>query len=153
MRNKENYACTVPVTLPLEQCRKSPFQWVLYFLPLQMEKNKGLTARKKKELRHPRIKHRMKYRKAKIRRRGQVSNNSTADYCSLGPIPVVDERALVCLRKFDGFLLAQKLPQSQFCVGFISEKCSGKDQNSRAVKKSLPIGFEIIGCPPCSCPN
>lgn len=139
MRNKENYACTVTVTLPwLEQCRKSPFQWVLYFLPLQMEKNKGLTARKKKELCHPRIKHRMKYRKAKIRRRGQVGNNSTVDYCSLSLTLVVDEKALVCLQKVNGFLLAQKLPQSQFFVGFISEKYSEKGQNSRAVKNHYP---------------
>lgn len=38
----------------------------------QIEKNKGLTPHKKKELRNPRVKHRMKFRKAKIRRRGQV---------------------------------------------------------------------------------
>ncbi|XP_065215728.1 something about silencing protein 10 [Planococcus citri] len=35
-------------------------------------KNKGLTPHRKKELRNPRVKHRMKYRKAKIRRKGQV---------------------------------------------------------------------------------
>jgi hypothetical protein len=38
----------------------------------QIQKNKGLTPHRKKELRNPRVKHRMKYRKAKIRRRGQV---------------------------------------------------------------------------------
>ncbi|XP_070195441.1 something about silencing protein 10-like isoform X2 [Littorina saxatilis] len=38
----------------------------------QMEKNKGLTAHKKKEARNPRVKHRMKFRRAKIRRKGQV---------------------------------------------------------------------------------
>ncbi|CAG0915497.1 unnamed protein product [Notodromas monacha] len=38
----------------------------------QIAKNKGLTPHKKKELRNPRVKHRMKYRKAKIRRKGQV---------------------------------------------------------------------------------
>ncbi|XP_048759706.2 something about silencing protein 10-like [Ostrea edulis] len=38
----------------------------------QIEKNKGLTPHKKKELRNPRVKHRMKFRKAKIRRRGQI---------------------------------------------------------------------------------
>ncbi len=38
----------------------------------QIAKNKGLTPKRKKELRNPRVKHRMKYRKAKIRRKGQV---------------------------------------------------------------------------------
>lgn len=43
----------------------------------QIEKNKGLTAHKKKELRNPRVKHRMKYRKAKIRRKGQFREPRT----------------------------------------------------------------------------
>ncbi|XP_062579432.1 something about silencing protein 10-like [Saccostrea cucullata] len=43
----------------------------------QIEKNKGLTPAKKKELKNPRVKHRMKYRKAKIRRRGQVRDVRT----------------------------------------------------------------------------
>lgn len=38
----------------------------------EMAKNKGLTAQKKKELRNPRVKHRLKYDKAKKRRKGQV---------------------------------------------------------------------------------
>lgn len=38
----------------------------------QIAKNKGLTPRRKKELRNPRVKNRMKFRKAKIRRKGQV---------------------------------------------------------------------------------
>ncbi|KAH8244875.1 hypothetical protein KR032_001769 [Drosophila birchii] len=38
----------------------------------QMAKNKGLTPHRKKELRNPRVKHRGKYRKALIRRRGAV---------------------------------------------------------------------------------
>ncbi|XP_026532263.1 something about silencing protein 10 isoform X1 [Notechis scutatus] len=38
----------------------------------QMLKNKGLTPRRKKIDRNPRVKHREKFRKAKIRRRGQV---------------------------------------------------------------------------------
>ncbi|XP_053395468.1 something about silencing protein 10-like isoform X2 [Mercenaria mercenaria] len=42
----------------------------------QIEKNKGLTAHKK-ELRNPRVKHRMKYRKAKIRRKGQYREPRT----------------------------------------------------------------------------
>ena len=37
-----------------------------------MAKNKGLTPKRKKEYRNPRVKHRLKYRKAKIRRKGQV---------------------------------------------------------------------------------
>lgn len=39
----------------------------------QMAKNRGLTPYRKKELRNPRVKHRNKYRKAKIRRKGAVS--------------------------------------------------------------------------------
>ncbi len=38
----------------------------------EIAKNKGLTPKRKKELKNPRVKHRMKYRKAKIRRKGQV---------------------------------------------------------------------------------
>lgn len=40
----------------------------------QIEKNKGITTYKKKELRNPRVKHRMKYRKANIRHKVQVCN-------------------------------------------------------------------------------
>ncbi|XP_035204811.1 something about silencing protein 10-like, partial [Stegodyphus dumicola] len=38
----------------------------------QIAKNKGLVPHRKKEYRNPRVRHRMKYRKAKIRRKGQV---------------------------------------------------------------------------------
>lgn len=38
----------------------------------QIAKNKGLTPHRKKELRNPRVKHRNKYRKAVIRRKGAV---------------------------------------------------------------------------------
>ncbi|XP_055952467.1 something about silencing protein 10-like [Argiope bruennichi] len=38
----------------------------------QIAKNKGLTAKRKKESRNPRVHNRMKFRKAKIRRKGQV---------------------------------------------------------------------------------
>ncbi|KAF3428880.1 hypothetical protein E2986_08732 [Frieseomelitta varia] len=38
----------------------------------QMAKNKGLTPYRKKEQRNPRVKHRNKYRKAKIRRKGAI---------------------------------------------------------------------------------
>lgn len=38
----------------------------------QIAKNKGLTPHRKKEQRNPRVKHRMKYKKAKVRRKGAV---------------------------------------------------------------------------------
>lgn len=38
----------------------------------QIEKNKGLTAQKRKELRNPRVKNKIKYKKAVIRRKGAV---------------------------------------------------------------------------------
>lgn len=38
----------------------------------QIAKNKGLTPHRKKELRNPRVKHRNKYRKAQIRRKGAI---------------------------------------------------------------------------------
>lgn len=38
----------------------------------QMAKNKGLTPKRKKEQRNPRVKHRNKFRQAKIRRKGAV---------------------------------------------------------------------------------
>lgn len=43
----------------------------------QMSKNKGLTPHRKKEQRNPRVKHRNKFRKAKIRRKGQVREART----------------------------------------------------------------------------
>ncbi|KAK3918637.1 Something about silencing protein 10 [Frankliniella fusca] len=43
----------------------------------QMAKNKGLTPHRKKEQRNPRVKHRNKFRKAKIRRKGQVREART----------------------------------------------------------------------------
>ncbi|XP_069699370.1 something about silencing protein 10 [Periplaneta americana] len=38
----------------------------------QIAKNKGLTPYRKKEMRNPRVRHRNKYRKAQIRRKGQI---------------------------------------------------------------------------------
>lgn len=38
----------------------------------QILRNRGLTPHRKKELKNPRVKHRLKYRKAVIRRRGQI---------------------------------------------------------------------------------
>lgn len=38
----------------------------------EMKKNKGMTRSRKKELKNPRVKHKMKYKKAQIKRRGQV---------------------------------------------------------------------------------
>uniref|UniRef100_A0A3Q0S103 UTP3 small subunit processome component n=1 Tax=Amphilophus citrinellus TaxID=61819 RepID=A0A3Q0S103_AMPCI len=45
--------------------------YVCLIIP-QMAKNKGLTPKRKKIDRNPRVKHREKFRKAKIRRKGQV---------------------------------------------------------------------------------
>ena len=42
------------------------------YILLQISKNKGLTAKKKKALRNPRVKHRMKFYKAQIKRKSQV---------------------------------------------------------------------------------
>ena len=38
----------------------------------QIAKNKGLTPHRSKEQRNPRVKHRMKFKKAQIRRKGAV---------------------------------------------------------------------------------
>ncbi|KAL1465695.1 hypothetical protein WDU94_005244 [Cyamophila willieti] len=38
----------------------------------QIAKNKGLTPHRKKELKNPRVKHKLKFRQAKIRRKGQI---------------------------------------------------------------------------------
>lgn len=40
----------------------------------EMAKNKGLTPKRRKELRNPRVKNRKKYEKARIRRKGQVES-------------------------------------------------------------------------------
>lgn len=42
-------------------------------ITFEIAKNKGLTPHRKKEQRNPRVKHRMKFKKAKIRRKGAVS--------------------------------------------------------------------------------
>lgn len=42
-----------------------------------MAKNKGLTPKRKKIDRNPRVKHREKFRRAKIRRKGQVRGELT----------------------------------------------------------------------------
>ncbi|CAG7825366.1 unnamed protein product [Allacma fusca] len=43
----------------------------------EMAKNKGLMPKRKKEQRNPRVKHREKFRKAKIRRKGQIRTPRT----------------------------------------------------------------------------
>lgn len=43
----------------------------------QISKNKGLTPHRKKELKNPRVKHKIKFRKAKIRRKGQIREART----------------------------------------------------------------------------
>ncbi|CAB3220707.1 unnamed protein product [Arctia plantaginis] len=43
----------------------------------QIAKNKGLTPYRKKEQRNPRVKHKLKYRKAKIRRKGAIREPRT----------------------------------------------------------------------------
>ncbi|KAG8178794.1 hypothetical protein JTE90_024656 [Oedothorax gibbosus] len=40
----------------------------------QISKNKGLTTKRKKEMRNPRVHNKMKFRKAQIKRKGQVKN-------------------------------------------------------------------------------
>lgn len=42
------------------------------YILLQISQNKGLTAKKKKALRNPRVKHRRKFHKAQIKRKSQV---------------------------------------------------------------------------------
>lgn len=42
----------------------------------QISRNKGLTPKRKKEQRNPRVKHRKKFRKAVIKRKSQVSQMS-----------------------------------------------------------------------------
>ena len=42
------------------------------YILLQISQNKGLTAKKKKALRNPRVKHRRKFYKAQIKRKSQV---------------------------------------------------------------------------------
>lgn len=50
--------------------------YTTYLLP-KMAKNKGLTPKRKKIDRNPRVKHREKFRRAKIRRKGQVRVKDT----------------------------------------------------------------------------
>ncbi|XP_020844181.1 LOW QUALITY PROTEIN: something about silencing protein 10 [Phascolarctos cinereus] len=52
----------------------------------QIAKNKGLTPRRKKVDRNPRVKHREKFRRAKIRRRGQVRPVRTEEYRYAGEL-------------------------------------------------------------------
>lgn len=68
-----------------------PVQFSVFsaLVPPQMAKNKGLTPKRKKIDRNPRVKHREKFRRAKIRRRGQVCTarsdaGITSDYHPYG---------------------------------------------------------------------
>lgn len=45
-----------------------------------MSKNKGLIRKRRKELKNPRVKHKMKFRKAKIRHKSQVSFAKAAQF-------------------------------------------------------------------------
>ena len=58
--------------------------WIATFIPIpQISQNKGLTAKKKKELRNPRVKHRKKFYKAKVKRKSQVCCGKFLDRLSL----------------------------------------------------------------------
>ena len=48
----------------------------------QMSKNKGLQPKRKKEQRNPRVKHRKKFEKAKVRRKGKFKNCILFPNCS-----------------------------------------------------------------------
>ncbi|XP_043916378.1 something about silencing protein 10 [Protopterus annectens] len=52
----------------------------------QIAKNKGLTPKRKKIDRNPRVKHREKYRRAKIRRKGQVREVRTEEHRYTGEL-------------------------------------------------------------------
>ena len=55
--------------------------WIfLLMFILQISKNKGLTPHRKKEQRNPRVKNKMKFKKAKVRRKGQVCINQKVLY-------------------------------------------------------------------------
>lgn len=58
------------------------FQIFPFFPFAKMAKNKGLTPKRKKIDRNPRVKHREKFRRAKIRRKGQVRvRHKTSPVC------------------------------------------------------------------------
>lgn len=64
----------------------------------QMAKNKGLTPKRKKIDRNPRVKHREKFRRAKIRRKGQVCVLKRRDYyCLLLLFIIVVVVVVLCL--------------------------------------------------------
>lgn len=54
--------------------------FIYTFLIRQMAKNKGLTPKRKKIDRNPRVKYREKFRRAKIRRKGQVSTHLMSEW-------------------------------------------------------------------------
>lgn len=60
------------ITLPSDGKGKESNDIGKRAITFEIAKNKGLTPRRKKEQRNPRVKNRNKYRKAKIRRKGQV---------------------------------------------------------------------------------
>ncbi|CAK1580381.1 unnamed protein product [Parnassius mnemosyne] len=61
--NKPSTSSTEAITDDLGEKREITYQ---------IAKNKGLTPHRKKEQRNPRVKHKLKYRKAKIRRKGAI---------------------------------------------------------------------------------
>lgn len=81
----------------------TPSNYVSPWIP-QMAKNKGLTPKRKKIDRNPRVKHREKFRRAKIRRKGQV--------CT----PCIDENVLItpsCIIKLSETVWTKSIRQCQ----------------------------------------
>lgn len=65
---EDNEPSTQVDSNPVEEAEEVGKRGINY----QIAKNKGLTPHRPKEQRNPRVKHRMKFRKAKIRRKGAI---------------------------------------------------------------------------------
>lgn len=70
--NEEDEIHEIANDIDMEQETTEPETLSKRPITYQMAKNKGLTPHRKKEQRNPRVKHRNKYRKAQIRRKGAV---------------------------------------------------------------------------------
>jgi len=72
IQNTEEKYDTESMEIEMKDAILNPNEEAKRAITYQMAKNRGLTPYRKKELRNPRVKHRNKYRKAKIRRKGAV---------------------------------------------------------------------------------
>lgn len=109
----------------------------------QMAKNKGLTPKRKKIDRNPRVKHREKFKRAKIRRKGQVCTSefqlfASAFYHSTLKRPCMSDRYARFVRR--------KRDTAESCLGsaLVSRRAPNSSNNEWKQTSGLVAAFNSI---------